>query len=84
MNKLKFQASSLAKTPLTEEELKAIIDGQIKITTTCTCSFTYNDGSTSTTSVEAENQETCASKCEAACSKNERCIDSSFTYTAQG
>lgn len=88
MKNLKLPPPSIEGTPLTEEEMKSILGGQIYQTRLCSCYFRYSSGVENTSdnlypaskSVEAGNETICMQKCQDDCDHNEKCIHWDYIY----
>ena len=72
MTKIKIPVSTMG-TPLTEEELKSIVGGRMDMSKTCYCTLSYKDGTSTTSTIAAENEEDCRSKCQDSCNNNSKC-----------
>lgn len=72
MTEIKIPVSTMG-TPLTEEELKSIVGGNMDVTRTCICYLSFKDGTTSSTSVAAESEEDCTAKCLNNCNMQTSC-----------
>lgn len=67
-------------TPLTEQELKSIIGGRTTLVRSCTCYYTDKNGNETSEAVEAEDEDTCSTKCKNNCNNDGACENYSYTY----
>lgn len=80
MTKVKIPVSTMG-TSLTEEELKSIVGGCVKVTKTCTCTLSYLEPEeTKVTSAKADDEDQCRIKCEAQCQLDEECVQYFYEY----
>lgn len=95
MTKLKLPVSPLFGAPLTDEELKSILGGQVDYTRKCICTLTHASGNASGSgsgsgtnktqhSLGAGNEYVCQSRCSKKCDETPTCISSSYTYIVTG
>lgn len=83
----KIQISpELMGTPLTEQELKSIVGGNLTVVRTCHCTFTFTDGSvTSKTFYNITSEGACSEKCQGYCDEDlVNCKSNTFKYTVEG
>lgn len=88
MEKIKLPPTCLEGTPLTVEEMKSILGGQIDQTRICSCYFRYSSGVQNTSdnlypptvSVKAADESTCIQECQNECRKNDKCVDWDYIY----
>lgn len=88
MTKIKI-SPSLTGTPLTEQELKSIIGGNVNYSNTCYCMYTVNEVENgelvpkpASAEVSVTDENDCISKCNAFCNdpKNTECRYSYRAY----
>lgn len=70
----------LMGTPLTEQELKSIIGGRMTLVKYCTCYYTDKNGNETSEAVEAEDEDTCSTKCKNNCNNDGACENYSYAY----
>ncbi len=90
MSKLKIPVNPLLGSPLTAEELKSILGGQVNLVRECHCMFTYGGSIPVGTScpasvnIEAADEATCKQACQGKCDSHDHCIKSEFHYSVYG
>ena len=70
----------LMGTPLTEQELKSIVGGSMALVKSCTCYYTDNNGNETSEAVEADDEDTCSTKCKNNCNNDGACENYSYAY----
>lgn len=88
MEKIKLPPTCLEGTPLTVEEMKSILGGQIDQIRICSCYFRYSSGVQNTSdnlypaskSVEADSETICMLKCQDDCNHNGKCVHWDYSY----
>ena len=71
-------------TPLTEEELKSIVGGNMDTTRTCTCTLHFDGKPDTTSTTEANSEAICKGACNEMCRQNGECLSAEFSYGASG
>lgn len=82
MSKLQMPKSSFIGTPLSEDELKAIVGGNVDVERTCICTFKDSSGNITKASMSADSELVCSEKCYNECAKNGSCVSSTYSYSA--
>lgn len=89
MSKLKIPVNPLLGSPLTAEELKSILGGQVNFTRICHCTYHYRgschgDKSCPTSeNVAADSESLCSEKCQSNCNSNGQCVSADFEYSVK-
>lgn len=84
MKEIRISTNLKVGTPLTDDELKLVIGGNARYMNSCKCTKFDKDGGSSTDIMAAENESVCKEKCMNSCYGDEKCVRSTYAYTAEG